>query len=149
MLTMPVRTRATLSALLLSGSLTLGACSTVQSDDNLYLALGGEQAIAVIVENFILEIARDERIIDHFEVSNVQRFRVMMNEHLCMVADGPCAYTGDSMIDTHAGMGVTEGDFNAIVENMMAAMDTAGIPLGPQNRLLARLATFRGEIIYR
>jgi hemoglobin len=143
------KTRAGLGVLLLTATLTLGACSAVPDEDNLYLALGGEQAIAVIVENFILEIARDERIIDHFEVSNVQRFRVMMNEHLCMVADGPCEYTGDSMIDTHAGMGVTEGDFNAIVENMMAAMNKAGIPLGPQNRLLARLATFRGEIIYR
>lgn len=143
------KTRAGLGSLLLTATLTLGACSAVPDEDNLYLALGGEQAIAVIVENFILEIAGDERIIDHFEVSNVQRFRVMMNEHLCMVADGPCAYTGDSMIDTHAGMGVTEGDFNAIVENMMAAMNKAGIPLGPQNRLLARLATFRGEIIYR
>lgn len=143
------KSRAGLGTLLLSATLSLGACSAVPDEENLYLALGGEQAIAVIVENFILEIARDERIIDHFEVSNVQRFRVMMNEHLCMVADGPCAYTGDSMIDTHAGMGVTEGDFNAIVENMMAAMNKAGIPLGPQNRLLARLATFRGEIIYR
>ena len=143
------KSRAGLGTLLLSATLSLGACSAVPDEENLYLALGGEQAIAVIVENFILEIARDERIIDHFEVSNVQRFRVMMNEHLCMVADGPCAYTGDSMIDTHAGMGVTEGDFNAIVENMMAAMNKAGIPLGPQNRLLARLATFRGEILYR
>ncbi len=143
------KTRAGLGSLLLSSTLTLGACSAVPDEENLYLALGGEQAIAVIVENFILEIAGDERIIDHFEVSNVQRFRVMMNEHLCMVADGPCEYTGDSMIDTHAGMGVTEGDFNAIVENMMAAMNKAGIPLGPQNRLLARLATFRGEILYR
>ncbi len=53
------------------------------------------------------------------------------------------------MIDTHAGMGVTEADFNAIVEDMMAAMDKAGIPLGPQNRLLARLAALRGEIIER
>lgn len=140
---------AMLRAVLLCGTLALAGCTATVQDDTLYRALGGEQAIAVIVENFILEIARDERIIDHFEVSNVQRFRVMMNEHLCMVADGPCQYTGDSMVDTHAGMGVTEADFNAIVENMMAAMDKAGIPLGPQNRLLARLATFRGEIIYR
>lgn len=140
---------AMLRGALLCGTLALAGCTAAVQDDTLYRALGGEQAIAVIVENFILEIARDERIIDHFEVSNVQRFRVMMNEHLCMVADGPCRYTGDSMVDTHAGMGVTEADFNAIVENMMAAMDKAGIPLGPQNRLLARLATFRGEIIYR
>lgn len=128
---------------------SLAACSSRQPETTLYDALGGEAAIAVIVENFIMEIARDERVIDHFEVSNVQRFRVMMNQHLCMVADGPCVYEGDSMVDTHAGMGVTEADFNAIVEDMMAAMDKARIPLGPQNRLLARLATFRGEIIQR
>mgnify|MGYP000882688927 CR=1 FL=1 len=148
-MTLPFKNSVAWRALLLSTSIAFGACSSLQNDENLYVALGGEKAIAVIVENFILEIARDERIIDHFEVSNVQRFRVMMNQHLCLVADGPCEYTGDSMIDTHAGMGVTEGDFNAIVENMMAAMDKAEVPLGPQNRLLARLATFRGEIIHR
>ena len=148
-MTKPFYSRVAWRMLLLSTGIALGACSSLQNEENLYLALGGEKAIAVIVENFILEIAGDERIIDHFEVSNVQRFRVMMNQHLCMVADGPCEYTGDSMIDTHAGMGVTEGDFNAIVENMMAAMNKAGIPLGPQNRLLARLATLRGEILYR
>lgn len=147
---MPITCKThTLPVMLLWSSLALAGCATTKPEDTLYLALGGEAAIAVIVENFILEIARDDRIIDHFEVSNVQRFRVMMNQHLCMVADGPCQYTGDSMIDTHAGMGITEGDFNAIVENMMAAMDKAGIALGPQNRLLARLATLRGEIINR
>jgi hemoglobin len=144
---MSLRARTLALPLLLSVSLT--ACSSRVPEETLYDALGGEEAIATIVENFILEIARDERVIDHFEVSNVQRFRVMMNQHLCLVADGPCAYEGDSMIDTHAGMGVTEADFNAIVEDMMAAMDKAGIALGPQNRLLARLATFRAEIINR
>ncbi len=144
---MSPRARTLVLPLLLSCSLT--ACSGKPAEATLYEALGGESAIAIIVENFILEIARDERVIDHFEVSNVQRFRVMMNQHVCMVADGPCAYQGDSMIDTHAGMGVTEADFNAIVEDMMAAMDKAGIPLGPQNRLLARLAALRGEIIER
>lgn len=144
---MSLRARTLALPLLLSVSLT--ACSSRVPEETLYDALGGEEAIATIVENFVLEIARDERVIDHFEVSNVQRFRVMMNQHLCLVADGPCAYEGDSMIDTHAGMGVTEADFNAIVEDMMAAMDKAGIALGPQNRLLARLATFRAEIINR
>lgn len=144
---MSLRARTLALPLLLSVCLT--ACSSRTPAPTLYDELGGEAAIANIVENFILEIARDERVIDHFEVSNVQRFRVMMNQHLCLVADGPCAYEGDSMIDTHAGMGVTEADFNAIVEDMMAAMDKAGIALGPQNRLLARLATFRAEIINR
>lgn len=136
-----------LITLSLAGAI-LTACAGARQEQNLFQALGGQEGINVIVENFIMEIARDERVIDHFAVSNVERFRRMMREHLCSLADGPCEYTGDSMIDTHVGMGVTEGDFNAIVEDMMAAMNQAGVPLGTQNRLLSRLAELRGEIIY-
>ncbi|MGB4246091.1 MAG: group 1 truncated hemoglobin [Pseudohongiellaceae bacterium] len=136
------------AVLTLSG-VFLTACVTAPREENLFQALGGQEGINVIVENFIMAIARDERVIDHFAVSNVERFRSMMREHLCFIADGPCEYTGDSMIDTHVGMGVTEGDFNAIVEDMMAAMNQAEVPIGTQNRLLSRLAELRGEIIYR
>lgn len=125
------------------------ACAGASQEENLFLALGGQEGVNVIVENFIMAIAEDERVIDHFAVSNVERFRSMMREHLCAIADGPCEYTGDSMVDTHVGMGVTEGDFNAIVEDMMVAMNQAGVPIGTQNRLLSRLAELRGEIIYR
>ncbi len=134
--------------LALCGAL-LTACIGARQEQNLFRALGGQEGVNVIVENFIMEIARDERIIGHFAVSNVERFRTMMREHLCFIANGPCEYTGDSMVDTHVGMGVTEGDFNAIVEDMMAAMDQAEVPIGTQNRLLARLAQLRSEIIYR
>jgi len=138
----------TISRVLLCGVL-LSACHGLREEDNLYKALGGEEGIRVITDKFIKQIARDDRVIDHFENSSVQRFREKMHEHLCLVADGPCVYTGDTMIDTHTGMGITEGDFNAIVEDMMAALTEAGIPIGTQNRLLARLAEFRGEILYR
>ncbi len=126
----------------------LGGCQGLREEDNLYSALGGQEGIRVITENFIRQIASDDRVIDHFEDSSVQRFREKMHEHLCVVADGPCVYTGDTMIDTHTGMGITEGDFNAIVEDMMVALAEAGIPIGTQNRLLARLAEFYNEIVY-
>ncbi len=139
--------RRTLWGVLLCTAL-LSGCQGLRDENNLYLALGGEEGVRVITENFIRQIARDERVIDHFEDSSVQRFREKMHEHLCLVADGPCVYTGDTMVDTHTGMGVTEGDFNAIVEDMMAALTEAGIPVGTQNRLLARLAEFYSEIVY-
>ncbi len=129
-------------------TILLNGCQGLREDDNLYLALGGEEGVRVITENFIRQIAGDDRVIDHFEDSSVQRFREKMHEHLCLVADGPCVYTGDTMVDTHTGMGVTEGVFNAIVEAMMAALTEAGVPIGTQNRLLARLAEFYSEIVY-
>ena len=128
-------------------TLLLSACSGTQHQENLYTALGGEAGVAQIADNFILEIANDERVIAYFEDSNVERFRQFFIEHLCMLTDGPCEYTGDSLIDTHVGMNVTEAAFNAIVEDLMAAMNKADIAISSQNRLLARMAALREQII--
>jgi hemoglobin len=116
---------------------------------NISVTLFVLSGIAEITKHLIMEIAMDDRIIDHFEDSNVQRFREKLREHLCVIADGPCDYTGDNMIDTHTGMGITESDFNAVVEGMMVAMTTAGIAIPLQNQLLSRLAELRAQIIYR
>ena len=78
----------------------------------------------------------------------MQRFREKFAEHLCVVVGGPCAYSGDTMVDIHTGMGITEGDFNAVVEDLMAAMNNAEITIGVQNRVLARLAQLREGVIY-
>lgn len=128
-------------------TLLLAACSGTQNQENLYAALGGETAIEQIADNFIMEIANDERVIEYFEDANVERFREFFIEHLCALTDGPCEYTGDTLVDTHVGMNVTEAAFNAIVEDLMAAMNTADIAIGTQNRLLARMAELREQII--
>lgn len=142
------------SKILVSGRLSgfvlailLTACSGTQHQENLYSALGGEAGIEKIADNFVLEIANDERVIEYFEDTNVERFRKFFIEHLCMLTNGPCEYTGDTLIDTYVGMNVTEAAFNAVVEDLMAAMNKADIAIGTQNRLLARMAELREQII--
>lgn len=143
-------TKTTLAALLLGVALTLGACATQQpagTNSTLYQALGAEQGIEQIADNFIMEIAYDPRVFERFADSNVQRFREKIIEHFCYVADGPCEYTGDSMVLVHRGMDINSAEFNAVVEDLIAAMDNAGTPISAQNRLLERLAGLRPQII--
>lgn len=136
------------SLLALTLPLLLITCSGIRSQENLYQALGGEVALERIADNFILEIANDDRVIEYFEDASVERFRQFFIEHLCMLTDGPCEYTGDTLVDTHVGMNVTEAAFNAIVEDIMAAMNKADISIGTQNRVLARMAELREQIIH-
>lgn len=136
--------------MLLATILTLNACTLQQpsrTDDNLYQALGAEQGIEQIADNFIMAIAYDERVFDRFADSNVQRFREKIIEHFCFIADGPCEYTGDSMVLVHRGMDISSAEFNAVVEDLIDAMDQAGTPIRAQNRLLQRLAGLRPQII--
>ena len=53
------------------------------------------------------------------------------------------------MEESHKGLALTPSDFNALVENLQASMNAEAmpIPIPIQNRLLARLAPMRSEII--
>ncbi len=137
--------------LLLAALLSLMACvrSLPPQDDSLYRALGEQAGITRIVEGMLLNIARDKRIVGHFENIDIVRLRDKLVEQFCVEAGGPCTYSGDSMEESHKGQQLTPSDFNALVENLQAAMSAEGIAMPAQNRLLARLAPMRGQIIDR
>lgn len=131
-------------------ALLLSACAQQPPrDDSLYRDLGAMPGITRIVEGMLLNVARDPRIVEHFRHVDIQRLRNKLIEKFCVEAGGPCTYTGDSMVETHKGQNVTRSDFNALVEDLIASMDKEGIAVPVQNRLIARLAALRGEVIER
>jgi len=137
--------------LLLSLMLVLLAACAQQPprDDSLYRELGEREGITRIVEGMLLNIAKDPRIVEHFANVDIERLRDKLVEQFCVQAGGPCTYTGDTMEESHKGQNLTRSDFNALVENLQDAMATEGVPLRAQNRLLARLAAMRGQVIER
>jgi hemoglobin len=135
---------------LLLALLALAACAQQPpKDDSLYRDLGEQAGITRIVEGMLLNIAADPRIVRHFENIDIVRLRDKLVEQLCVEAGGPCTYTGDSMEESHKGQNLTPSDFNALVENLQDAMTAQGVGIPAQNRLLARLAPMRGQVIDR
>ncbi|HZX18991.1 MAG TPA: group 1 truncated hemoglobin [Pseudomonas sp.] len=137
-------------SLLLVVVLSLAACAQQPAkDDSLYRDLGEQAGITRIVEGMLLNIAADPRIVRHFENIDIVRLRDKLVEQICVEAGGPCTYTGDSMEESHKGQNLTPSDFNALVENLQDAMSAQGVPMPAQNRLLARLAPMRAQVIDR
>jgi hemoglobin len=66
-----------------------------------------------------------------------------------MLTNGPCEYTGDTMVQVHAGMGITERHFNLGVDLFINAMDKANISHPLQNKVVATITHTREEIIYQ
>lgn len=67
----------------------------------------------------------------------------------CQVAGGPCQYAGHDMTAAHRGLHLTNRDFNAVVEDLQAAMEACNIPFRVQNRFLARLAPMQHQVVTR
>lgn len=136
------------SALLLVAVTVAVACAAPQLDRRpLYAQLGGEAGLDALVDRFLRELAVDPDAAPHFRGADVKRFRAQLTLHLCQTFDGPCRYEGEAMPEVHRGMAITQREFNAVVEDLWRAMEALRIPTPVQNRVLARLAPMREEIV--
>lgn len=131
----------------LSMALLVGCAQQPPRDDSLYQALGQRAGIQRIVEGMLLHVAKDDRIYKYFAKVDIVRVRDKLVEKFCVEAGGPCTYTGDSLAEAHKGLNLSRSDFNALVENLIDSMDEQHISVPTQNRLIARLAPQRGEVI--
>lgn len=102
-----------------------------------------------IVDTFVARNLADPRIGDIFKGQDVVRLRRVLKEHFCYLLGGGCTYTGRTMRDAHKNMGLQAADMGALVENLQASMRAEHIPFTAQNRLLAKLAPMKREVVER
>jgi hemoglobin len=132
-------------------TIAAGTCllGRAYADDALYHDLGDRDGIAKIVNDATVNFLADDRIKAKFDNTNMDRFKGLLTDQLCVVAGGPCVYKGRSMQDAHKGLHLTNYDFNALVEDLQKGMDVAGVSFPTQNRLLARLAPMHRDVVTR
>jgi hemoglobin len=120
--------------------------------DSLYKRLGGKKAIKAVVDEFVNIVAADTRINKFFAdtASNPKRlagFKQKLVDQICQASGGPCKYKGKDMKSAHAGMGVSEADFNALVEDLIKALDKFKVGATEKNELLGALGPMKGDIV--
>ena len=126
---------------------TADSAAAAAAPRSLFDRLGGLNAITTVVDTFIAKAAADTRINKKFAKTNIPRLRFHLIEQVCNVTGGPCDYTGRDMPTTHRNMGVTDGEFDALVEDLSATLDQLGVPAAEQNELLGILGPLRTQIV--
>jgi len=130
-------------------------CKTTSEDvktvDNrsLYDRLGGKDSITAVVDDFVTRVAADERINRFFAQANVPRLKKNLADQICQATGGPCNYTGKDMKSAHQGMGISEPDFDALVQDLVASLDTFKVGEREKGELLAALGPIKKEIVER
>ncbi|RPH78321.1 MAG: group 1 truncated hemoglobin [Nitrospiraceae bacterium] len=140
------------SYLIISGLLlSVTGCNTMEStamkDKSLYDRLGGKPAITAVVDDFVGRVAADSRISGKFTNTDIHRLKMLLVEQICQASGGPCTYTGRSMKATHAGMGVSSSDFDALVGDLVATLNTLKVPDREKSELLGALGPMKGDIV--
>ena len=137
------------------GVLSLGilvGCATTgeqmaTKEKSLYDRLGGKPAITAVVDDFTARVAADRRINRFFANTDVPAFKAKLVDQICEASGGPCKYTGKDMKTAHAGMGVTDDDFNALVGDLVATLDKFKVPEKEKGELLGALGPMKKDIV--
>jgi hemoglobin len=113
----------------------------------LYQRLGGRDVIDAFVATFVTNVGKDPRIQLRFLFTDLDSLRGHLSAQICEVSGGPCKYTGKPMKSGHTGMHVRDGEFDAMAEDLAAALKTHGIGPAEQKELLAAIGSLRPDIV--
>lgn len=114
-----------------------------------FRAFHGREGVQRIASTFVDRSEADPRIRDIFAAADTARLKRTFGEQICYLLNGGCTYTGRDMREAHRGQGLQDADFNAVVENLQAAMDRERVPFRDQNVLLAKLAPMQRTVVER
>ena len=135
----------------LMATLLLGACQDMgmkpMQQKSLYDRLGGLGAITAVVDDFVGNVAADNRINKFFAKTDIPRLKRLLVEQICAGTGGPCTYTGRDMRSVHAGMGITDAQFNALVEDLVKSLDKFKVPEKEKGELLGILGPMKPSIV--
>jgi hemoglobin len=114
---------------------------------SLYERLGGIDSITAVVENFRDRVANDDRINQKFAKTDLGRLTKMLVDQVCEAAGGPCTYAGRSMEGAHQGMKVTSGEFDALVQDLVATLNHFKVGKKEQDEILGVLGPLEPDIV--
>jgi len=133
--------------------LAVGGCASMQEAPapvSLYKQLGGREGIALVVDDFVLNVVADDRINTRFKAlkpEQVFKLKSNLSDQICDATGGPCAYVGQDMKTTHKGMNITEAEWGATVEALVKALDKNNVPAGAKTALLGALGPMKSDIV--
>jgi len=129
---------------------TSAQAPAASSAPTLYKRLGGYDAIAAVSDDFIGRLASDKqlsRFLVGLSSDSQKRLRQLVVDQLCAATGGPCIYIGRDMKTVHAGLNITESDWDLTVKHLIASLDKFNVPEKEKNEFLALASSLKPDIV--
>ena len=106
----------------------------------------------MVVNDFIDTVGNDPRIqnpkvSERLAAIDIDRLKQLVADQVCMATGGPCEYQGRDIKSTHAGMAITNAEFDYVVDDLVKTLNHYKVPDQKQQELLALLAPMRPDIV--
>jgi len=123
-----------------------------QAQRTLYERLGGYNAISAVVDDFEDRLFADPEVGKYFVgmgTDTRELFKQKTKNLVCNVTGGPCKVISRSAKTTHAGLGITNAEFDIVAGHLSDVLDKYKVPAAEHKELMDIIATLRKDIVER
>ncbi|WP_135305151.1 group I truncated hemoglobin [Haloarcula amylovorans] len=113
----------------------------------LYERLGGEDAIAAVVDSFYDRVIDDDRVAHFFEGTDMQQQRAHQTQFLSSIMGGPVTYSGGEMDSAHSHLDIHPTHFAVIAELLEETMVEFDIAESDRQAVLDALTQYEDAIV--
>jgi hemoglobin len=116
----------------------------------LYARLGGYDGIAAVCDDLLPRLMSDPQIGRFWQnraADSIRREKQLLVDYFCASAGGPMYYTGRDMKASHAGMGISAKDWDALLGHVKATLDKFNVPDAERREVLSFIDSTRASIV--
>jgi hemoglobin len=78
---------------------------------------------------------------------SLRRDRQLLVDFLCMTLGGPVYYMGRDMKSSHAGLGITERDWNIFARHAADVLDDLGVGVREKDEVISLAEKFKSDVV--
>ncbi|MEV4418584.1 group 1 truncated hemoglobin [Patulibacter sp. NPDC049589] len=120
----------------------------MNSESTLYDRIGGAPAVDAAVERFYELVWADPTLAPYFENIDRQQLKRHQRQFLTVTLRGSGSeYVGRAMDRAHAGLGITDAAFDAVVGHLVTTLQELGVDGDSITAIGSALAPLRSAIV--
>lgn len=117
------------------------------SEASLYDRLGGHDAIAKLAKDIFDNHKKNPKVQNRYIDSDPEKVVQVVSEFLWAATGGTEEYTGQNMVDAHTGMNINDEEFNAVLDDILKALDANGVGDQEKQELLMASYGLKSEVV--
>jgi hemoglobin len=114
---------------------------------SIYESIGGGPAVADAVDDFYARVLADSQLAPFFTGVDLQHLKAHQRAFIAPAIGGSEIYQGRDMAAAHAGLAITDADFDAVVAHLVDTLTGLGVPQETIGQIGGALAPLRGDIV--
>ena len=114
---------------------------------SIYDSIGGAAAVRAAVDDFYDRVLADPGLAPFFDGTDLQRLKAHQRSFIAAAIGGPEMFAGRNMASAHAGLGIADAQFDAVVAHLVDTLTGLGVPQDTIGQIGAALAPLRASIV--